>query len=104
MSSIIELSGFSMASHYWTRKVKFLKVRSEKAQIEVCVPECHFREHSLPGPNSVPAFGTVFFPSCLRSGNIREFPNASRMKINNFNFGALQDFPEWYPFVNYMGN
>ena len=58
--------------------------------------ECHFREpdffkktgkftvpsireHPLPGPNSVPAFGTGFFPSCFRLGIIsRIFPGFSR--------------------------
>ena len=59
---------------------------------------CH--EHSLPSPDTVPAFGTGFF--CLVSGR-ETFGNsrcASRMKINNFNFGIWQDFPNGYPFVN----
>ena len=85
--------------------------------VEVCVPECSgreisrifwgiirfpgngIREHPLPSFDSVPAFGTGVFPAYLRSGNIREFPNASRIKINNFNFGACQDFPDWYQLV-----
>ena len=53
------------------------------------------REHPLPGPDSVPVFGTGFFPSCFRSGNIWEFPNAIWIKINNCLFpGFLPDFPE----------
>ena len=56
-------------------------------------------EHPLPGPNSVPAFGTGFFPSCFSSGNIQEFPNASQITVNHFNFDARQDFPVCYQFV-----
>ena len=64
--------------------------------IRVCVPECHFpgtgifpeksgkssvpsiREEDVP----IPAFGTGYFPSSIRSGITREFLSASRMKIN----------------------
>ena len=63
--------------------------------IRVCVPECHFpgtgifpeksgkssvpsiREEDVP----IPAFGTGYFPSSIRSGITREFLSASRMKI-----------------------
>ena len=37
-------------------------------------------EHPLPGPDSVLAFRTGFFPACFRSRNIWEFQNASQMK------------------------
>ena len=36
----------------------------------------------------------------FRSGNIREIPNTSRMKINNLNFGTRQDFLHMYWFFN----
>ena len=70
--------------------------------VEVCVPECHFpgtgyfpkkfgkflvpsiREHPLPGPGPVPAFGTGCFPVSFESGNIREFPNTSIIKSKKF--------------------
>ena len=60
--------------------------------LEVCVPECHFpgtgffpkksgkfpvpsiREHPLPSPNSVPAFGSGFFPSRLSPENEMGIP------------------------------
>ena len=51
-------------------------------------------EQPLPCPNSVLAFGTGFFQACLRSGNIREFPSTSRMKINfnSYNLTFLFSF------------
>ena len=79
--------------------------------LEVCVPECNFLgtaffpkksrkfpiqsiwEHPLSRHNLIPAFGTCFFMACLRLGNIREFPNASRMKIINFNLELVKTFP-----------
>ena len=76
----------------------FVLIHKQSNLVEVCIPKCHFLqtgffqkfpvpsiwEHPLPGPDSVPAFGTGFFPFCFKLGNILEFPNASWMKINNF--------------------
>ena len=55
------------------------------------IPEIS-REHPLPRPDSVPAFGTGFFPARFRSGNIWEFPNTSQMK--NYYFPDFSGFPE----------
>ena len=62
--------------------------------LEVCVPECHFPgtgffpeksgkfpvpsiwEHPLPGPVSVPPFGTGHFPSCLSPQKETGIPKA----------------------------
>ena len=61
-------------------------------KLEVCIPECHFpgtgffleksgkfpipsiREHPLPGPVSVPPFGTGHFPSRLSPENETGIP------------------------------
>ena len=57
-------------------------------------PVQSIREHPLPGPDLVPTFGTPYSWSRLRLGNIWEFPNASRIKYDKFNFGARQEFPD----------
>ena len=65
----------------------FIKFYNRVINLEVCVPKCHFpgtgfsqeksgkfpvpsiREHPLPGPVSVPPFGTGQFPSRLSPEN-----------------------------------
>ena len=72
--------------------------------LEVCVPECHFpgnryfpqksrkfpvpsiREHPIPGPDSVPAFGTGCFPVSFYKGFLG--------KVSKF--GTTRDFSERY--------
>ena len=55
--------------------------------LEVCVPECQV-------PTQYRHSRLAASRSRFRSGNIREFLKASRMKIYHFNFGARQDFPD----------
>ena len=43
----------------------------------------------------LPGFQVLF-----KLGNIREFPNASRIKNNHLKLGAHQNFPDWYQFFN----
>ena len=81
------------------------QIPEEKVHIlEVCVPECNFPGTRL-NPGNFPslAFGNHLFPvptqsrhsglvaswSRFRSGNIWEFLNASRMKINKFDFNIF---------------
>ena len=84
-------------------------------QIEVCVPKCHFpgtgyfpkkfgkfpvpsiREHPLPGPDLVPAFGTGCFPVSYIRYQPRKVP--SGIVYRGFSgkvskFGTTRDFPE----------
>ena len=92
---------FSRTERFFERHFLTDTGRTLFYRLEVCVPECHFpeteffskksgkfpvpsiREHPLPGPASVPAFGTGFFPACFKP------PNASRMKVSNFKFRRL---------------
>ena len=83
---------------FFSKTKLYIKLGCFYLLLEVCIPECHFPgtrffpkkseklpipsilEHPVPGPDSVLAFETGFFPACFRSGNIWGFPNASRIK------------------------
>ena len=91
--TIAENFGHFFALEHWSNfDLAFLKLTksyrsafpnaiSREPDFSQKIWEISHPEHSLLGPNSVTSFGTGFFPSCFRSGNIRKFPNASRIKV-----------------------
>ena len=89
----------------------------EAYRLEVCVPECHFlgtgffpqksekfpipsiQEHPLPGPVSIPPFGTGHFPSRLSPENetgIPEFESPGKFGKNSQNSVLDGKFPVGY--------
>ena len=73
-----------------------LPVKMSDYKLEVCVRECNFpgtgyfpkKFGKFPVPAQYRHSGLAVSRSYLRSGNIREFPNASRIKSCKFNFGT----------------